>query len=196
VHTRVCMVCVEGVCTFVCVRVCACMCVCVCVCVFVRACVRVCECACVRVCVCVRACACVCACVRVCVYVWCVYVYVCVRPKYRHITLQAYMLNTRTQEETTVFYSYLACSVNTLTLNKHEFLSYTGLTRRNMLFIFVWLRHRNTSIRIQHVGLRGGTTYSHSPVARPQEYESRIPPGLPLYMTCLYTWSRCIHITD
>ena len=30
------------------------------------------------------------------------------------------------------------------TLNMYGFLSYTGFTRRNMLFIFVWLRHRNT----------------------------------------------------
>jgi len=31
-------------------------------------------------------------------------------------------------------------------------MSYTGSTRRNTVFIFVWLRHRNTPISIQHVG--------------------------------------------
>jgi len=54
------------------------------------------------------------------------------------------MLNMRSEEENTRFYSYLACFVNTLTLNMYGFLSYTGFTRRNMVFIFVWLRHRNT----------------------------------------------------
>jgi len=55
-----------------------------------------------------------------------------------------YMLNTRSEEETTVFYSYLACLVKTSTLNVYGFLSYTGITRRNTLFILVWLCHRNT----------------------------------------------------
>jgi len=30
--------------------------------------------------------------------------------------------------------------------------SYTGLTRRNTLFVFLWRRHTNTWIPIQHVG--------------------------------------------
>jgi len=47
-------------------------------------------------------------------------------------------------EKKTKFYLYLACFVHIVTLNMYEFLSYTGLTRRNTLFIFVWLRHRNT----------------------------------------------------
>ena len=34
--------------------------------------------------------------------------------------------------------------MNTATLNRYMFLSNTGFTRRNMLFIFVWLRPRNT----------------------------------------------------
>ena len=35
-------------------------------------------------------------------------------------------------------------------------MSYTGLHRRDTLFVFVWLRHRNTWIRIQQVGLTRG----------------------------------------
>jgi len=31
-------------------------------------------------------------------------------------------------------------------------MSNTGLTRRNTIFIFLWMRHRNTGISIQHVG--------------------------------------------
>ena len=34
--------------------------------------------------------------------------------------------------------------MNIFPLNMYEFLSYTGFTRRNTLFIFVWLCHRNT----------------------------------------------------
>jgi len=49
----------------------------------------------------------------------------------------------RSEDYKTRFYSYLACFVNTLTLNVYGFLSYTGLTRRNTRFIFLWLRHRN-----------------------------------------------------
>jgi len=57
---------------------------------------------------------------------------------------QSYMLNTRNEENDTVFYSYVACFVNTFTLNVYVSMSYTELTRRNMLFICLWLRHRNT----------------------------------------------------
>ena len=53
------------------------------------------------------------------------------------------MLNTRNEETHTVFYSYSACFVNTVTLNIYVYMSNTGLTRRNTLFIFVWLHHRN-----------------------------------------------------
>ena len=52
----------------------------------------------------------------------------------------AYMLNTGSSEYNAVFYSYLACFVNILTLNTYVFMSYIGLTRRNTL---LWLRHRN-----------------------------------------------------
>ena len=34
--------------------------------------------------------------------------------------------------------------MNTVTLNMNMFLSNAGFTRRNALFIFVWLRPRNT----------------------------------------------------
>jgi len=47
------------------------------------------------------------------------------------------MLNTRTEESDTVFYSYLACCMNTSTLNMYITMSYTGLTRRNTVFVFV-----------------------------------------------------------
>jgi len=60
------------------------------------------------------------------------------------VTPLPYMLNTRNVQKNTVSYSHLACFVNTLTLNMYGFLSYTGFTRRNTLFIFVWRRHRNT----------------------------------------------------
>jgi len=56
----------------------------------------------------------------------------------------AYVLNTRSEEENTVFYSDLACFVNIFTSDMYGFLSYTGLTRRNTLFTCVWLCHRNT----------------------------------------------------
>ena len=54
------------------------------------------------------------------------------------------MLHTRNEEDNTVFYSDLACFVYTFTLNMYVSMSYTGLHRRNTLFVFVWLRHRNT----------------------------------------------------
>ena len=43
--------------------------------------------------------------------------------------------------------------MNTVTLNMNMFLSNTGFTRRNMLIVFFWLRHMNTWIPSQHVGL-------------------------------------------
>jgi len=67
----------------------------------------------------------------------------------------AHMLSTRNEEINTVFYSYLPCFVNAFTLNMYVSMAYTGLTRRNTSFIFWWLRHRNTWIPIQHVGLVG-----------------------------------------
>ena len=54
------------------------------------------------------------------------------------------MLNMRSAESNTVFYSKLASIMNTVTLNKYMVLPNTGFTRRNTLFIFVWLRPRNT----------------------------------------------------
>ena len=55
-----------------------------------------------------------------------------------------YMLNTQHEETHTGFYSYLACFVKLFTLNMYVSMSYTGLARRNTLFIFLRLRHRNT----------------------------------------------------
>ena len=57
---------------------------------------------------------------------------------------EAYMLNTQNEEKNTVLYSHLACFVNTCTLHMYVSMAYTGVTRRNTVFIFVWLRHRNT----------------------------------------------------
>ena len=51
------------------------------------------------------------------------------------------MLNTRNEGNNTVFYSDLACCVNTVTLNMYVSRSYTGLIRRNASFLRVWLRH-------------------------------------------------------
>jgi len=68
------------------------------------------------------------------------------------IDFGANMLNTRNEEKNTVFYSYSACFVNIGTLNMYVSMSYTGLTRRNTVFRFLWLRHRNTWISIQRVG--------------------------------------------
>jgi len=64
----------------------------------------------------------------------------------------AYVLNTRNEGKNTVFYSYVACFVNTLTLNMYGSMSFTGFTRRNTLFMFVWLRLMHTWLPIQHVG--------------------------------------------
>jgi len=54
------------------------------------------------------------------------------------------MFNTRGEEHNPVFYSYLACFMITTTLDMYIFMSYAGLTRRNTLFVFVWLRYMNT----------------------------------------------------
>jgi len=67
--------------------------------------------------------------------------------------LYAYMLNTRRGEKNTGFYSYLACFMNAATSNMYVSMSYAGLTRWNTVFVFLWLRPRNTWIPIQHVGL-------------------------------------------
>jgi len=62
------------------------------------------------------------------------------------------MLNMRSKEYHTVFYSYFARFMNTVTLNRYVFLSNTGFARRNTVFICVWLRPRNTGTPIQHAG--------------------------------------------
>ena len=49
---------------------------------------------------------------------------------------EPYMLNTRNEEKNTVFYSYSACFMNTFNLNMYVSMSYTGIIRRNMLFIW------------------------------------------------------------
>jgi len=71
---------------------------------------------------------------------------------FSHTRRLLYMLNTRNEAKKTVFYSYLACFMNTFPLNMYEFLSYSGFTRRNTLSIFLWLCPRNTWTPIQHPG--------------------------------------------
>ena len=66
-------------------------------------------------------------------------------------------------------------SVNAFTLNMYRFLSYTGFTGRNMVFRFVWMGHRNTWIRIQHVG-----TGTHS--------RARVPDGLTHMYVYIYLY--------
>jgi len=53
------------------------------------------------------------------------------------------MLNTRSEDYNTVFYSCLARFMNTVTLNMNMFLSTTGFIGRNAVLILVWLRPRN-----------------------------------------------------
>jgi len=61
------------------------------------------------------------------------------------LVYRAYMLNTRGEEYNTAFYSYLACFImKTVTLNMYISMSYTGLSRRNTVFVFLWLLPRNT----------------------------------------------------
>jgi len=71
----------------------------------------------------------------------------------RTTTLHVEYAEYAERENEYAFYSYVACFVNTFSLNMYVSMSYTGLTRRNTLFILLWLRHRNTWIAIQHVGL-------------------------------------------
>jgi len=58
--------------------------------------------------------------------------------------LGSHMLNTRNEKKNAVFYSYVACFVNTFTLNIYVSMTYAGLARRNTLFVFVELPHRDT----------------------------------------------------
>jgi len=45
----------------------------------------------------------------------------------------AYMLNTWSEEQKTGFYSYLACFVDTSSVDTYVFVSYAGYTRWNRL---------------------------------------------------------------
>jgi len=60
--------------------------------------------------------------------------------------------------------------MSTVTLNMNMFLSNTGFTGRNTVFIIVWLRPRNTWIPIQHVG---SLTYVGNPLSEENNPESR-----------------------
>jgi len=64
---------------------------------------------------------------------------------------QANVLNTQSRERNTVFYSDWACFANTLTLNMYVSMSFHRVQQAECS-VFLWLRHRNTWIRIQHVG--------------------------------------------
>jgi len=61
-----------------------------------------------------------------------------------HVGLRPYVLNTRSEECNTVFCSCLAYLANILCSSMFICMSYTGLTRRDTLFVFLRLRHRNT----------------------------------------------------
>jgi len=80
------------------------------------------------------------------------------------------MLNTRNEETNTGFYAYLACLVNTVTLNMYLSMSYTGLTRRNTVFVFVWLSQEYVNTPIQHVG---HSTYIFVVAGKPQGRQAR-----------------------
>ena len=56
---------------------------------------------------------------------------------------KSYMLNTRNKDTNAVFCTYLACFVKTFSLNMYLSMAYTGLTRRNTMFVFLWPRDRN-----------------------------------------------------
>jgi len=47
----------------------------------------------------------------------------------KYTTPAPYMLNTRNEEKNTVFYSYVACFVNTFTLTMNVSVSYTGFNQ-------------------------------------------------------------------
>jgi len=48
------------------------------------------------------------------------------------------------RRKNTVFNAQVACFMNTVTLYMYVSMLYTGLHRWNMLFVFLWLRHRTT----------------------------------------------------
>jgi len=85
-------------------------------------------------------------------------------------------------------YNLLNCFMNTLTLNMYVSMAYTGYTMRNTLFIFVWLRPRNTWIPIQHVCPRRLCTwparcalnptpvsYDPPPPGEPEQHRINVP---------------------
>jgi len=78
--------------------------------------------------------------------------------------------------------------VNTVTLNRNRYvsMSYTGLHRRNTLFVFVWLRHSNTWIRIQHVGCE----WSNGAEPQVGSRESVIPAGVHTEMATPANWEN------
>ena len=61
-----------------------------------------------------------------------------------YLGAQAYIWNTQIEEYDTVFYSYLAYFMNTSILNIYVSMSYTGVTRQNTVFVFLWLHPGNT----------------------------------------------------
>jgi len=89
-----------------------------------------------------------------------------------------YVLNTRRDEaKHRVLYANIACFVNTVTcfvtavtLNMYVSLSYTGLTRWNTGFVFLWLRHRNT---IEKPSVRRETGHTHKHTTKTKQYKTR-----------------------
>ena len=74
--------------------------------------------------------------------------------------------------------------VNTFSLNMYLSVSYTGVTRRNTVFIFLWSRHRNTWISIQHVGLRWFGLYKIFFYFEAVVHESTILSPPPAHLHC------------
>jgi len=79
-------------------------------------------------------------------------------------------------------------------LNMYVSMSYTGLTRRYTLFIFVWLRHRNTWIPIQHLGYPGYRPLVYQAHNAPLWRAARRRPrlGLTHIYIYLYRLYRCV----
>jgi len=85
------------------------------------------------------------------------------------------MLNTRNKDKNTVFYSYLACGMDAFPSNMYESPSYTGFTRRNTLFIFVWLSQEYVNI----YSTRRESTLAPNPGPKPTQKPAFYPSPKP-----------------
>jgi len=67
--------------------------------------------------------------------------------------LGRYMLSTRIEAYNTVFYLYLACFINTLTLNMYVSMSYTGITFYSYLACFMKTLTLNMYVSMSYTGI-------------------------------------------